>query len=253
MNKELVVVLPAYNEERDIELLIAKWEEIADRIEHKYSLGLRIVVINDGSIDLTRAKCEKLEKTYPNFVNIRHDENEGMGKSLETGFLYAIHGCPECEYVVSMDCNNTQEPHYIEAMLDKMLEGEADVVLASRYQVGSVIHGLSRQQQFIDESTQKIYSKVLKIEEVTDYCCNYRLYSKVVLDAAWRKYGEDWIQEVGSTCLPEILYKLYCIGAKFKEVPFDMNYYPTMNPVKKNGLKATTESLKLANQLRKLK
>ena len=49
----LIVALPAYNEEENIEALVSSWQQYREILMDKYVLILHIVVINDGSRDKT--------------------------------------------------------------------------------------------------------------------------------------------------------------------------------------------------------
>ena len=58
---ELTVLLPAYNEEGNLEVLINKWQALSLPLWEKFALSLHIVVVNDGSSDRTKNIGEILE------------------------------------------------------------------------------------------------------------------------------------------------------------------------------------------------
>ena len=60
----LYIVIPAYNEEANIETVVKEWYEvIKERSEES-----RLVVIDDGSKDSTYAIMQKMAETMPKFV-----------------------------------------------------------------------------------------------------------------------------------------------------------------------------------------
>ena len=252
INDELVVLLPAYNEENDVEKLVMRWEK-QEKIISKYQLALKIVVINDGSKDKTREICENLKRTHQYFELINHEQNKGLGKAVETGFKYVIEYHPNCQFVCLMDCDNTQNPKYIEDMLCKMDSSKVDVVIASRYQKGAAVHGLSWHRRMTSEGARWIYKCVFNVPNVRDYTCGFRLYTYDILKKANHAYQERFIEQSGFTCMAEILYKLSCVGARFGEIPFELQYGEKGGKSKMRVIKTIKDSLKLTLQLRKIK
>lgn len=253
-NRELVVLLPAYNEEKDVERLVKRWEKEADVIKN-YNLALKIVVINDGSKDKTREIGEQLARTYSNVKLINHSCNKGLGKAVETGFKYVIEECPNCLYTCLMDCDNTQSPIYIETMLEKVKKSQQkiDVVIASRYQKGAKVYGLAGYRKLTSNGARWVYSTLLHIKGVKDYTCGYRLYTRSILEEAYAYFKNHLIEQEGFTCMAEVLYKLSCIGAHFAEVPFELHYDDKKGASKMKVLKTAKDSIALAFKLRKIR
>jgi glycosyltransferase involved in cell wall biosynthesis len=79
---ELSVVLPAFNEEPNVERVV---REVAPYLE---SLGLdyELLVVNDGSRDRTGAILDGLVKEFPRLRPLHHPQNRGYGAALRTGF-----------------------------------------------------------------------------------------------------------------------------------------------------------------------
>ena len=78
-NKELLIIIPAYNEEASISGFLSKL--LADE-SHTYA---DILVINDASTDNTLSIVQKL-----NIPVISHPYNLGYGTALQTGYKYAV-------------------------------------------------------------------------------------------------------------------------------------------------------------------
>lgn len=254
---ELLVLLPAYNEEDNVEQMVASWEEQRDIVELKYGLRLKIVIINDGSKDQTKEISEELCCTYNNVILLNHNTNKGLGEAIKTGILYAVNQVPDCSFACIMDCDNTQDPKYISDMLDsigaKNNENKADVVIASRYQQGSKVKGVARYRLLTSEGARYVYGSILHVKNVKDYTCGYRLYTKDILTKCYSRFGDNLIEESGFTCMAELLYKLYCVGARFSEVPFELRYDYKQGQSKMKVIKTAMDSIKLAFQLRKLR
>lgn len=253
---ELTVLLPAYNEEENLESLIEKWQEFSLPLKNKYALSLQIVVINDGSSDKTRNISEMLEQKYNNFTLINHVQNKGLGETIKTALTYVIKNRPNSTYACVMDCDNTHDPKYIMDMLEEVNlrkeSGDADVVIASRYQKGSKIHGLSKYRILISDCAKLVYRILLNVNGVKDYTCGYRLYSYEILKKAFNHFGDKIIEESGFSCMVELLYKLNILNARFKEIPFELRYDYKQGQSKMDVVNTSISSLKLAFRLRTL-
>ena len=84
----LTVVLPAYNEEHNIEALVSSWQQYREVLLNKYGLILQIVVVNDGSKDKTVEIAEDLKRKYSNFTLVNHIHNKGLGEAVKTGITF---------------------------------------------------------------------------------------------------------------------------------------------------------------------
>lgn len=262
MKKELIVLLPAYNEEENIEKMVASWIQGKERIKEEFNLKLKIVIINDGSKDRTRVIAEELVEKYGMVSVIHHENNMGLGAAAKTGFAYVVNECPNAQFACLMDCDNTQHPKYVLSMLRKIgvnhqIEGKqellADVVIASRYENGAKVKGVAKHRLLTSEGAKVVYSGILRVPGVKDYTCGYRLYTKDILEKAFTEFGERFVEETGFTCMAEILYKLYAVGARFLEVPFTLRYDKKEGESKMKVVKTAARSLGLTLRMKGIK
>ncbi len=254
---ELTVLLPAYNEEGNLEVLINKWQALSLPLWEKFALSLHIVVVNDGSSDRTKNIGEILENKYDNFTLINHTQNKGLGEALKTAITYVLKNRPNSTFTCLMDCDNTHEPKYIMDMLYKTRLGKesrySDVVIASRYQKGSCVQGLSKYRIFISNCAKCVYHFLFNVKGVTDYTCGYRLYTNEILKKALAYFGDRLVEETGFSCMAELLYKLSIIGASFSEVPFELRYDFKQGESKMDVISTAICSISLAFRLRRLR
>lgn len=119
----LSVVVPAYNEEATIATVI---EALL------LTPGLReIVVVDDCSSDRTNEIASSFAARHPSIVKVlRHDKNAGKTEALKTGFA-ATTG----EIVIVQDADLEYDPSEIGGVIDPIVNGKADVVFGSRFQV----------------------------------------------------------------------------------------------------------------------
>ena len=130
--REILIIIPAYNEEGGIRGVLQKVP--------KELLGYEVktVVVDDGSTDATEVIT--LEEGFP---VVSHVVNRGQGDALRTGF--AIAQLERAEIVINLDADGQYKPEEIERLVEPIIEDRADFVLGSRFmgfyeEAGSVRH-----------------------------------------------------------------------------------------------------------------
>jgi hypothetical protein len=130
--REILIIVPAYNEEGGIRGVLQKVP--------KELLGYEVktVVVDDGSTDATEVIT--LEENFP---VVSHVVNRGQGDALRTGF--AIARLERADVVINLDADGQYKPEEIERLVKPIIEDEADFVLGSRFmgyyeEAGSVRH-----------------------------------------------------------------------------------------------------------------
>lgn len=92
----LSLVLPAFNEEANIEIVVHRALEV---LPH-FTSGFEIIVVNDGSRDGTAEIIDRLANVDSRVRPIHHRTNRGYGGAVKSGF-----GASTCEYVMFMDAD----------------------------------------------------------------------------------------------------------------------------------------------------
>ncbi len=119
----LSVIIPVYNEVKNI-------SEILKRVQAQ-NLANEIVVIDDGSIDGTRALLQELDGKNKVRV-ILHERNQGKGAAVVTGFKAA-----KGDILLIQDADLEYDPRDFPQILRPIEEGIADVVYGSRFLGGA--------------------------------------------------------------------------------------------------------------------
>ena len=112
-----IVIIPAYNEELNIEKTIEDVKKNAPYVDY--------IVINDGSRDDTLSILEKHHYSYINGVC-----NLGLFGAVQTGFRFAIENQYDC--AIQFDGDGQHSAKYIRYMLDEIQNGN-DIVIGSRF------------------------------------------------------------------------------------------------------------------------
>lgn len=122
MLKEVSIVIPAYNEETQIQQVLVELRSLF----YTNNVNAEIIVVDDGSQDATALAAKAAGARV-----IRHRSNRGYGAALKTGILAARH-----EIVGIIDADGTYPAKFLPEMLEEI--EQADMVVGAR--VGQNVH-----------------------------------------------------------------------------------------------------------------
>lgn len=216
----ILIMLPAYNEEESLPILIPKIEKFIASSDEE----VKILVCNDGSSDRTIDLLNEYSKKIPLEI-INHSINRGLGETARDLFERAASITNANDIIVRLDCDDTHDPKLIPSMVSKINEG-FDVVIASRFEKGGGQKGVAPYRAFISKCANIFMKLFFPISGLKEYSCGFRAYRASIIQSAILFYGNDFIQlkGLGFTCTLEKLVKLKIINAKFAEVPFVLRY-----------------------------
>ena len=210
----VTVVLPAYNEERDLPALLPRIREVlAPRTEY------RVLIVDDASTDATADIAMAFSRTMPVSL-IRHQRNGGLGAAIRTG-LKAAAGFDGI--VITLDADNSQGPELMPEMIAKIGQG-ADVVIASRFRQGSAEIGVPGHRVLLSHGASWLLRALIGYPGVRDYSCGYRAYRSETLRRLISTYGDNFLREHGFSCMVELLINMKRIDARITEVPLVLRY-----------------------------
>jgi len=118
--KALSIIIPAYNEEKNIPLVIP------GIIDFCRKNGYKLIIVNDGSSDNSKDVLNGLGAEDCLTV-IHHKINHGYGGAIKTG----ISAC-ETTYLVTIDCDGQHLVDNVKDLHDQLLLHDADMVVGSR-------------------------------------------------------------------------------------------------------------------------
>jgi len=196
--KKLAIV-PAYNEEKNIEGVIRGIQKEAP--DHD------ILVINDGSKDRTSEIVRKFESVK--IVDL--PMNLGIGGAVQTGFIY----CWEKGYdiCIQVDGDGQHKPSEIKKIEEPIINGEADMVIGSRF-LGSSTYKTT----FLRRMGIKIFyfaNRLFLREKIKDSTSGFRAYNRKAVEILRRYYPDDYPE-------PEAIFIIKKKGLRIKEVGVEM-------------------------------
>jgi dolichol-phosphate mannosyltransferase len=214
----VIVALPAYNEEENIGPLLQDIKQAMSEAGLCYS----VIVVDDGSRDCTAQVLRESAPLLPLTVH-RHEVNQGLGVTIRDALLLAVKQAGDGDAIVTMDADGTHAPSLVPAMVRLIEEGH-DVVIASRYQPGARVFGLSLLRTLLSQGASWMFRILFPIRGVRDYTCGFRAYRAGALKRAISIYGDTFVTAQGFHCMLEILLNLRELGLTFTEVPMILRY-----------------------------
>ena len=127
---KLSIVIPAYNEERTIHLILDRVRDV----ELMNGIEKELIIVNDYSSDKTEEAILNYQKENPtlNISYQKHEVNKGKGAALHTGIKAATG-----ELLIIQDADLEYDPREYNILLRPILEGNADMVYGSRFMGGN--------------------------------------------------------------------------------------------------------------------
>ncbi|MEX0290844.1 MAG: glycosyltransferase family 2 protein [Flavobacteriaceae bacterium] len=205
----VTIILPAYNEEAIIEKNIQRLYDYLQTLDHKYHW--EVLVINDGSSDLTGKLAETASGAYDNLQVFHHKTNRNLGTALRTGFNNS-----KGDYVIVLDIDLSYSPDHIGRLLSKIEEKEADMVIASPYMKGGKNTGVPLLRLILSKTVNFLMRKASRL--------NIYTFTGMV-----RAYSGDFIRSVNTKSTtfdvnPEIILKAYILRAHIVEIPAHLDW-----------------------------
>lgn len=203
-SEKILFVIPAYNEEENI-------EKVLEEIKKEASFA-DVVVVNDGSKDNT----SKIVKSCGvNCIDMIY--NVGYAMAVQTGIKYAYQN--NYDYVIQFDADGQHIAKEAVKLLEEAKKGNYDIVIGSRY-----LEDTGYPCPFFRRVGTKIFEFLIKIfchKRIADPLSGFQCLNKEVI-RLYSKKGE-YPEYPDANLIIEMLYK----GYKIKEQPVKMRLRET--------------------------
>ena len=206
--KKLSIIIPAYNEERTIHLLLDKVKEV----QLIHGIEKEIILVNDCSTDNTigaiNAYMQQNEAMKIRLIS--HEVNKGKGAALHTGIQQA-----SGEYLIIQDADLEYDPREYNDLLKPVVEGFADVVYGSRF-MGSNPHRILFFWHTIGNKFLTFLSNMLTNLNLTDMETCYKLFNtKMVQSLALKETRFGFEPEVTAKIARIKQVRIYEVGISY--------------------------------------
>ncbi len=236
---KVIVVIPAYNEERNLPGLFANLRSTMEATPYPYE----VVVVNDGSGDGTRRLVEEVSKTEPSCL-VNQEVNRGPGAAFRSGFTRALEMAGQDDIIITKEADNTGDYGLIEPMIERILNG-SEVVLASCYGEGGGVEGTTWDRWLLSWGANLMLRVLFPVPGVRTFSSFYRAYRADTLRRAMALYGDRFITEAGFACMVEVLINLHRMGVRMVELPMVLQCDGRLDGSKMKRLKTTVGFLRV--------
>ena len=193
----IVAAVPCFNEERCIGSVVLRTKKFVSSV----------VVIDDGSTDATAEVATEAGATV-----LQHGRNRGYGAAIRSALEKGRQ--LKADILVILDGDGQHDPGDIPKLVKPLVDGEADIVIGSRFL------GETKKPPLYRRLGQRVLTTTTNMgsgQKVTDSQSGFRAYSAKALKAL--KLSED-----GMSVSSEMQFAINKSGLKVKEVPIDVTY-----------------------------
>lgn len=181
----VAVVIPAFNEERNIESVLQEIHQLRSSYPNWEIIP---IVVNDGSSDQTEKVLHEVGARY-GAKTISLPINLGIGRAVQTGFRYAVQ--LGADVTLQLDGDGQHPAEQIPSIVLPVLSGKADVVVGSRYVKGAGGNVSSTLRQ----AGTLFFSKLLQIlvgVRILDTTSGFRAFNAEATEFLSRYYPDDY-------------------------------------------------------------
>jgi glycosyltransferase involved in cell wall biosynthesis len=204
----LSIIVPAYNEEKTIHLILNKIKEVT----LINAIKKEVVIVNDCSKDKTSEAIKTYMSNNPelNIFFYEHEVNKGKGAALHTGIAKATG-----EILVIQDADLEYDPNEYNDLLKPFYVADADVVYGSRF-IGGNPHRILFFWHTIGNKLLTFLSNALTNLNLTDMETCYKMFKREIiqgLDLKEKRFGFEPEVTAKISKIKEI--KIYEIGISY--------------------------------------
>ena len=203
----LSILIPAYNEEKTIHLILEK--VIAVNLG---TIKKEIIIVNDCSKDDTKGAIERFISSHlqTDIKLINHEVNKGKGAAIHSGIKFASGDC-----IIVQDADLEYNPEEFNNLLMPILEGFADVVYGSRF-IGGKPHRILFFWHSIGNKWLTFLSNAFTNLNLTDMETCYKMFRADIiknLDLKEKRFGFE--PEVTAKMSRVKNVKIYEVGISY--------------------------------------
>ena len=224
MNSNVSVIIPVYNEERNIENVIEGVEKYCENI----------IIVDDKSTDNSYEIIKKLQHRYSEkIIVLQNDKNSGIGYSVKKGMKKALE--LNNDIIIKFDGDNQHLPEDIPKFKTKLINEKLDLIKGNRFLINEYSEPMPNLKilgNLITTNLQKLVSGNYKISDPNN---GFLAIKKAVLNTIdFKKLKNNYYFE------NSLLIYVSSMGLKIGEVPIKTIYLD-----EKSSIPIFTASIKL--------
>jgi len=213
------VLMPAYNAGKTIERVFDRIPEAARQSVERY------VVLDDGSTDDTRAALERVRRTFPTLRVLDFGRNRGYGAAMKS--LLACARDEGADAAIVLHADGQYSPELIQALLEPISEGRADIVQGSRMLgKGALAGGMPLYKFAANKCLTALENRAFGMR-LAEYHSGYMLYSRRALEKIpFERLRDSFVFDL------EVLVAARVLGLEVAELPIPTIYADEISHLK---------------------
>ena len=204
-----MVVLPAYNAEKTLEVTVRELPEIVDER----------ILVDDHSSDATAALARQLGLT----VEV-HPSNRGYGGNQKTCYAKAL--AVGADVVVMLHPDYQYNPLLVTPIATMIAYGVYDVALGSRILGGGALRGGMPLYKYISNRFLTAFQNLMMGAKLSEYHTGFRAFSRELLEALpLETNSDDFVFD------NQMLAQAVLAGARIGEISCPTRYFPEASSI----------------------
>lgn len=205
MNKQIPIIIPAYEPDEKMILLLEKLKQ-ANLTE--------VIIVDDGSEGEVYQKLFRKAEEEFGYKVLHHAVNLGKGRALKTAFNYCLNAYPELTGVITIDSDGQHKVEDMFACMKKLRENPKDLILGCR---DFKTAGVPFRSGFGNRCTSKVFKYLIGVE-ISDTQTGLRGISASFMKRLMNVKGERFEFETN------MLIETKDAGVAIREVKIDTIY-----------------------------
>jgi dolichol-phosphate mannosyltransferase len=232
------VVIPTYNERRNLERLLPR----VDAALRDTGVRTTVVIVDDNSTDGTADAARGFCMSNGSIEVIVRQGKLGLGSAILRGLSRGFNMRPKASFFFQMDADLSHPPELLDPLY-RFLSEDRDLVVGSRYVRGGRVFGWPVHRRVISR-TANAYATTMLGLPVSDATSGYKGYTREVVSHLL----EDRIESEGYAFQVEMLYRLVKAGFTLDEYP--IGFVERSTGESKLGLSGVLEFLYVVPKIR---
>jgi dolichol-phosphate mannosyltransferase len=202
MANRFLVVLPTYNESRNLPQIVPAILSQDPRLE--------VLVVDDNSPDGTGAIADSLSTTLARVHVLHRPGKQGLGKAYLAGFAWGL--AQGYDLLFEMDADFSHDPKFLPELI-RAVEAGADLALGSRYKAGVNVINWPMSRLLLS-SGANLYARLVTGMPLTDSTGGFKCFRRRVLETI----PLDRVKSNGYSFQIEMSYRAWKKGFRLTEV-----------------------------------
>ena len=204
MPDRLLVVLPTYNESRNLDQIVPAILSQDNRIE--------VLIVDDNSPDGTGVIAEAISATIDRVHVLHRKTKEGLGRAYLAGFRWGLDR--GFHLLFEMDADFSHDPRFLPDLIRAIEVAGADLAIGSRYKTGVNVINWPMSRLMLS-SGANLYARIVTGLPLTDLTAGFKCFRRQVLEAI----PLEKVRSNGYAFQIEMNFRAWKKGFKLIEVP----------------------------------